>query len=375
MLGLGLGLAACGGSSGPILVTPWRTWPSQWSGDVLVLDTIEATEKLTLAPCTTVFLGRDAVLRIGDSIEARGTPDCPVVFTTRQEVGRFGGLHFETTARSPSLLENVLFEGGSGAYTPSAEDPDASGSVLSFDAKTPVTLRGVSFTGTAAHGLEVTVNEVAGVDGGTGAPTFEGPLRFERTHYQVLRAPMALAHRLPDIVSQDLAEAPEVRLYGEMPLLGAPTRWSTRGAALRLESHLEVNGDVLELGPGVTLRMPSVWGNPALTVGPSGRLAALGTPEARVTLTSRYVPADRVHPRELYWDAVTLSSPGNVLRDTVLRLGGGEYLDLGVVRVRPDAGVRLERVEFRESRGCDVHRADPSSTVEAVETSYTPCVP
>lgn len=252
------------------------------SGDFRVEDV------LTIEPCTRVELDGRVFVHDGGRIEARGSADCPVTFTSLKGSpgpGDWTYLDYEPTADNGSVFEHTIFEYGGNEH-----------GLFAGNGEVEVAFRDVTVRHTEALGLDLRELDIVELSGAHFEDNPAHPFEIHGTDMGGIAEVTALDVQEPRIL---------VSQGGGRAILSSDDTWSPQSIPDELTGELTFAADYV-MEPGVHLMAPA---SARYFVRDGGTLSLLGTAEDPVILESA---GDDPLPGD--WEAVNFEGSSNTGR-------------------------------------------------------------
>ncbi len=312
--------------------------PTLWEGSVTVLGNVPVSSKLTIKPCTTVYMSAGTRIDIQDSgsIHSVGTEKCPITFRsakTSPEAGDWDQLAIDETASSDSVFEytSILHGGGGGDW-----------GALYVDGGATVAVRNGRFESIAGIGTYLA--------DGARLKAFSD-VHFQGTGKAPIFMDMNLAGHLENITGEELGESwialsnSGVESSAVWKKQGLPYNVTWGYSNIKASLTIEAGTTVL-MSPGTSLHVVD-----------GGAIKSQGTAEEPIVFTSA-----KDSPEAGDWDRIEIdasASTDSVFEHTQIMHGGGSG-DWGVLFVDGGATVTVRDARFESIEGIGVYLDDGS---------------
>jgi len=295
-----------------------ETWGPTGGPIILANDfTISAGVTLTILPCTQVRIAASRYFYVAGTLLARGVDRQPIVFTTASETGQRFRAMVITAPGSAELAYVDISKGGDLPGQTSGASLEVVGDVVPIS--TPLRVDHVTIHDSAGYGI--VLRKWAGFAPGSSDLTITNCGNEDLTHPFPLRMTLNAVHTLPtgtftgnneDLI-QVISESPHYKIEVDEVFhqRGVPYHVGGNGAF----GVIEVDGTnvlaSLTLEAGVEVRFAGEGSNigglfigNTGTTGATGKLVAVGTGAAPITLT-----AAGANPPPGTWEGVTFEGP------------------------------------------------------------------
>lgn len=338
-------------NSGPVVVdvsgnvTTNTTWVE---GLYTVPREFRVRANLEIEPCTTVRVSDRFWVDEGGSIIARGTEECPIVFTstaTNPQPGDWRFIEISQSAGNDSVFEHVVFEYGAA--------PTGSSSNGGVDLSARASFHEVLFR--EMEGTAIRVRDEGRLD------RFES-IAFEAIGDYPIQVPLNEVAAIDGITTNDVTNN-VIRIRG-----GAMTRPGTWTAqSIPFEFSGNFNGDYtsnsrLEIGAGSRVLLEPAF---RFFIREGASIHITGTEEAPVVFESR-----RSSPQAGDWMSIVLESAAEASSISWATFRHGGSTRSGAITA--DAPLTLNNVTFEQNQHCDV--GGDQSQVTATDSTFEPCL-